>query len=229
MSNVLQFPAARRRTEASFVSTRQRPTEPLTETARNQRLREERQKVWDRAETATRYWRAKIEYDYICPLAAKHSIIPTPALHAVDDQGFNVRNWREAQVAQLLTPAPTMAAITWKRQAFASGEYWHIGADAAELERAIDLDAAWLAAHPTKRTNSEQVARRREFKEAMRRRIREVAASRDLSDEEIKSALTLKHREIAHFSEEHGVNLEWLLEGKGRIFAVVACEPEIAS
>jgi hypothetical protein len=41
---------------------------------------------------------------------------------------------------------------------------------------------------------------------------------RDLSDEEIKPALTLKHRRIAQFSEQHGVNLEWLLEGRGRIF-----------
>jgi hypothetical protein len=31
----------------------------------------------------------------------------------------------------------------------------------------------------------------------MRRRIRDVAASRDLSDEEIQPALTLKHQEIA--------------------------------
>jgi hypothetical protein len=30
--------------------------------------------------------------------------------------------------------------------------------------------------------------------------------------------LTLKHHEIANFTEKHGVNLEWLLEGKGRIF-----------
>jgi len=53
---------------------------------------------------------------------------------------------------------------------------------------------------------------------AMRRRIRDVAASRDLSGEEIKPALTLKHQDIARFSERHGVNIEWLLEGKGRIF-----------
>jgi len=33
-----------------------------------------------------------------------------------------------------------------------------------------------------------------------------------------KPALTLKHQEIARFSEQHGVNIEWLLEGKGRIF-----------
>lgn len=62
------------------------------------------------------------------------------------------------------------------------------------------------------------MARRREFKDAMRQRIRDIAASRDLSDEEIKPALTLKHHEIGKFTEKHGVNLEWLLEGKGGIF-----------
>lgn len=45
-----------------------------------------------------------------------------------------------------------------------------------------------------------------------------MAASRDLSDEEIRPVLKLKHHEIANFTEKHGVNLEWLLEGKGRIF-----------
>jgi hypothetical protein len=86
------------------------------------------------------------------------------------------------------------------------------------IERAIAEDLAFLAAHRIRHNKSEAMARRREFKESMRRRIRDVAASRDLSDEEIKPALTLKHQEIARFSERHGVNIEWLLEGKGRIF-----------
>jgi len=68
---------------------------------------------------------------------------------------------------------------------------------------------------PPRRTKSEALAHRREFKAAMRQRIRDVAASRDLSEEEIKPALTLKHHEIGEFTEKHGVNVEWLLEGKG--------------
>src|ERR1700722_11743224 len=65
---------------------------------------------------------------------------------------------------------------------------------------------------------SEAMAHRREFKDAMRQRIRDIAASRDLSDEEIKPVLKLKHQEIGEFAEKHGVNLEWLLEGRGRVF-----------
>jgi len=49
-------------------------------------------------------------------------------------------------------------------------------------------------------------------------RHRDIAASRNLSEEEIKPVLKLKHREIANFTEARGVNLEWLFEGEGRIF-----------
>jgi hypothetical protein len=59
-----------------------------------------------------------------------------------------------------------------------------------------------------RRTNSEAMAHRREFNDAMRQRIRDIAASRDLSHEEIKPALTLKHHEFVKFAEKHGVNVE---------------------
>jgi hypothetical protein len=86
------------------------------------------------------------------------------------------------------------------------------------IERAIADDLAFLAAHPVRRSNSETMARRREFKRAMRQRIKDIAASRDLSAEDIKAVMTLKHHEIAPFTEEHEVNVEWLLTGEGRIF-----------
>lgn len=83
----------------------------------------------------------------------------------------------------------------------------------------VCLTPDWTYGLPKQRhTNSNAMARRREFKQAMRQRIRDIAASRDLSDEEIKPALTLKHLEIARFSQQHGVNLEWLLEERGSVF-----------
>lgn len=69
-----------------------------------------------------------------------------------------------------------------------------------------------------RRTNSSAMARNREFKDAMRQRIKDVAASRDLSEDEIKPAMTCKHQAIGEFAKKHGVNLEWLIAGKGRIF-----------
>jgi DNA-binding transcriptional MerR regulator len=91
----------------------------------------------------------------------------------------------------------------------------------AELLTSVEskLRAAIVAARSLIRTPASlpEVKRRREFGEAMRRRIRIIALFQDLSVEEIKPALTLKHHEIAKFTEKHGVNLEWLLEGKGRV------------
>ena len=62
------------------------------------------------------------------------------------------------------------------------------------------------------------MARSREFKEAMRRRIRDIAAARDLSDDEIKPVLRLKRHEIGEFCIKHNVSFQWLLEGAGPIF-----------
>jgi hypothetical protein len=59
-----------------------------------------------------------------------------------------------------------------------------------KIERAIADDLAWLAANPTHRSKSEGMAR------SLRQRIREVAASRNLSDEEITPVLKLKHEAI---------------------------------
>ena len=47
----------------------------------------------------------------------------------------------------------------------------------------------------------------------MRQRVREIAALRNLSDEDIKPVLRLKHETIGCFCEAHGVNFGWLLEG----------------
>jgi hypothetical protein len=52
----------------------------------------------------------------------------------------------------------------------------------------------------------------------VRGRTRDVATSRSLSNEEIEPALRLKHKDVARFREKHDVNLDWLLEGEGRIF-----------
>jgi hypothetical protein len=144
-----------------------------------------------------------------------------PAVLAVNwrlaEQLF-VDKWRASFVKQLLTPAWDAASVAWKQNALARGKYEYCDLKPERLKHVIAEDLAFIAAHPVRCNNSEAMARRREFKEAMRRRIKDIAASRDLSDEEIKPALTLKHHEIGKFSQQHGVNIGWLLEGKGRIF-----------
>ena len=190
----------------------------LSETCRNGLLRAERDEVWRRADAVRDYWKARLEME---AAIARVKHLPegnNHPPHNPDDRWTLLANWRQALVQQLLTPAPTAAAVNWKKAAFAAGQHKHTDVKAERIERAIADDLAFLAAHSVRRSNSEAMARSREFKEAMRQRIRDIAASRDLSDEEIKPALSLKHHEIAEFTEKHGVNIEWLLEGKGRIF-----------
>jgi hypothetical protein len=188
---------------------------PSTETAKNGWLREKRKQAWRTAEAATRYWRVRIDFDHAVSIAQREEI-PEAAYHPiVDSKDLRlVERYREAFVRQLLAPAPDLMSVAWKKAALAGGQYRYVGVSSERIEHAIADDLAFLAAHPIRHNKSKAMVHRR----AMRRRIRDVAASRDLSDEEIKPALTLKHQEIARFSEQHGINIEWLLEGNGRIF-----------
>jgi hypothetical protein len=99
-----------------------------------------------------------------------------------------------------------------------AGRLYALDVTPERIERSIADDLAFLAAHPTRRSNSEAMARSREFKEAMRQRIKELAGARNLPDDEIKSVLRLKHQEIGAFAIKHSVSLTWLLEGAGPIF-----------
>jgi hypothetical protein len=193
---------------------------PATETAKNARIRTERRDAWWLAERVADYWHARWKWHHELETAQRYGIgdsgsFPPPA-HASPFEA--VDTWREAVAKRLLTPAPTLADVAWKRAKIKSDEFNRLPITLARAEQIIADDLAFLAAHPTRRSNSEAMARSREFKEAMRQRIREVAASRNLSDDEIKPALSLKHHKLVQFVDKHGLNWPWLLEGKGRIF-----------
>ena len=179
-----------------------------------------RDEAWNRASHTTSYWRARLNWHGELECAQKWGLADSGSFPpAADENRFSlVDTWREAVVKQLLTPAPNVAAVAWKRAKFSGSDFPYLPVKPERVERVIADDEAFLAAHPVRRSNSEAMAHRRAFKDAMRQRIRDIAASRDLSDEEIKPVLKLKHHAIARFTEVHGVNLEWLLEGKGRIF-----------
>jgi hypothetical protein len=190
-------------------------------TAINSDLRKERKDVWRAAEAATRYWRARLEFEdavswaqmYDAPEGHSHPDVDTA------DRNTIVASWRAALGRQILTRAWDANSVKWKQDTFAKGQHKRTDVNPKKIERSIADDLAWLAAHPTKRTgNVEACAERRAFKEAMRQRVREIAASRDLSDEVIRPVLKLKHEEVGRFCQTHGVNLGWLLEGVGPIF-----------
>jgi hypothetical protein len=205
--------------ETAAPSTLKVAAESLPVTASNGCLRKERREVWWMAEAAMRYWRTRLDFEEAVGWAQRIGI-PEGRSHLTVEAAARiplVREWREALVMQLLTPAWDANSVKWTQTTFASGQHTHTDTNPKKIEQAIADDLAWLAAHPTRRSNSEAMAKRREFNEAMRRRIRDFAASRGLSAEEIKPALKLKHEEIARFSLTHGVNIGWLLEGTGPI------------
>jgi hypothetical protein len=175
-------------------------------TAQNGHLRKQRNEAWRSAEAAARYWKTRLDFHSSVESAQSHEI-PEGRFHPAinrDDWMPMVEKWRAAFVNQLLTPAPYANSVVWKQHALANGSLEYTGLKPERLKHVISEDLAFLAAHPVRRDNSKAMARRREFKEAMRRRIRDIAASRDLSDEEIKPVLKLKHHEIANFTEKRG-------------------------
>jgi hypothetical protein len=200
-----------------------RPETPSSVTAGNSRLRKERQETWRMAEAATRYWRVRLDFESAVDWAQRMGT-PEGESHPVVDPGDwrpMVGKYRAALVRQLLTPAFDANSVKWKEATFAKGQHKHTDINPKKIEKAIADDLAWLLAHPTRRTgNSEACAKRRAFKEAMRQRVREIAASRNLSDEEIRPVLKLKHEEVGRFCKAHGVNIGWLLEGIGPMFKV---------
>jgi hypothetical protein len=161
-----------------FVRGRGRPLpEPLTETCKNQRLRDARREVWHDAGAVTAYWRARLDWHSALEFAQGRGIADADRFPPADNESRQslVDTWRAALVKQLLTPAWDVASVKWKQMALARGEHRYTDVKPERIERAIADDLAFLAAHPVRRSNSETMAHRREFKEAMRQRIRDIA------------------------------------------------------
>jgi hypothetical protein len=137
------------------VGGRDRPLpEPLTDTCKNQRLRDARKDAWNHARHTTDYWRARMKWHHKLEAAQKYGIGDSASFPLVDypERYSFVGKWREALVKQLLTPAPDVGAVTWKRTQLAGEEYTHVGAGRERIELAIAADAKWLAAHQTRRS-----------------------------------------------------------------------------
>jgi hypothetical protein len=248
-SNVVKFPSLadrggiqsmhRRHRVKREARAREIGTVELTATAQNSRLRDARKTAWNEAEIRLEYFHRRMEFECVVKRMQKMGLQEGNLHPAPMDREEAVRLWRAALVAQFLLPAPRNDCVTWKKARLAIGEIERAGMTRERAQNVIDGDIAFLAAHPTKKSvpmSNERKEKRRNFKEAMRRRIKDIATSRDIPDHEIRSVLSLKCRHIGEFATKYSVNLEWLLEGRGRIFkkdpiggefaAVVATMPD---
>jgi hypothetical protein len=170
---IIQFSTAPRRSAKIMTSTRVgedigdnlpaeitlgrtgRPLpEPTTETCKNQRLRDARKDAWNDARHTTDYWRARMKWHTALSCAQTWNVADsnTYAKSEFKEHQMLVDLWRAALVKQLLTPAPDVGAVTWKRTQLADEQYKHVGVKRERIEYAIAADAEWLAAHPTKRS-----------------------------------------------------------------------------
>ena len=136
--------------QTSFRASDERPSEALSITAKNGRLRSQRREAWRLADAVTSYWRRRLDFDSAVSLVQQWGA-PEGNFHPDVEHSSRipmVRRYREALVKQLLTPAPDNAAVNWKQAALARGQHHHIDVGSELIERAIADDVAWLAAHP---------------------------------------------------------------------------------
>jgi hypothetical protein len=144
---------------------------PATETAKNSRIRSARRDAWWHADRVSDYWRARLDWSGALGIAQQYGIADSASFPSAENENrFGlVDKWREAVAKKLLMPAPDLAAITWKRAKLKSSDFPCLPVKKERVERAIADDVAFLAAHPvrTRGSNSEAMARRREFNEAI--------------------------------------------------------------
>lgn len=130
--------------------------EPMTETCRNHKLRMSRRDAWRAAMRLTDYWSARLDWQSALSAAQEHNVADANSYPPCDDKAGNrlllLDLWRGAVVKQMLTPAPDVAAVNWKRAQLRGGQYRYTAVKPERLQRAIDADVEWLAAHPTRKS-----------------------------------------------------------------------------
>jgi hypothetical protein len=135
-----------------------RDEEGLTETCKNARLRNDRLDAWREADAVMDYWRISMKMDGAIS-RVQHCDAPEGALHPVrDPKGYwtLVEKYRLAWCHLMLTPAPDMRSVAWKRAQLKAGHHKHTGLTAERIERAIADDVEFLKAHPTRRRDLKQ-------------------------------------------------------------------------
>jgi hypothetical protein len=125
----------------------------LTITGRNLRLRLERKKAWRAADRLTRWWRARIDWQFALEMAQSYDIGDSKTYASVvhGERFVLVDLWRTALVSQILTPAPDMGAVAWKRIALRKGDCRYGSVAPEALHKAIAEDVKWLKDHPSRR------------------------------------------------------------------------------
>jgi hypothetical protein len=136
-----------------LVGRRGRPLpEPLTESCKNQRLRLSRRDAWWAAGRLTGYWRARLDWQGALSTAQSHNVADANSFPKCEGRLELVDLWRTALIKQMLTPAPDVAAVAWKRAQMRAENYRYANVKPTRLQLAIDADVEWLEAHPSRKS-----------------------------------------------------------------------------
>jgi hypothetical protein len=140
---IIQFSVTARPARASVPP-------PATETPQKLRSRAD---AWRRAGRVVDYWRARMDWHSALEIAQRYGIADSDTFPSIEiTSGFAfVEKWREAIAEQLLTPAPDLGAVAWKRGKLKRGDFVYLPIKAPSVEQVIAEDEAFLAAHPTRR------------------------------------------------------------------------------
>ena len=100
------------------IAEAESPTTFITKTCRNHRMRQGRRDSWNEARQLTDYWRARMKWFSALSLAQQYGVADSKTYADCKDYREHHRLvdlWRAALVAQMLTPAPDLSAVAWKR------------------------------------------------------------------------------------------------------------------
>jgi hypothetical protein len=126
--------------------------EGLTDTCKNQRMRNQRKEAWHKAWATEQYWSALHAWHGALEWAQRERIPDALTRPAIEENGWSlVGQWRDALMQLMLTPAATMANVEWKRAKLRAGQHVYTDIKVERLERAIAADVAFLTAHPARK------------------------------------------------------------------------------
>ena len=191
--------------------------EPATDTAKNQRLRGDRRDVWREADAVMKYWHLSMKMDGVISCVQRHGT-PEGDLHPTRDPKDYwklVVKYRQAWARLMLTPAPDMRSVTWKRAELKAENHKPTDLKTERIERAIADDVEFLKEHPTRQTRG-LMDKAREWKTAFRARVTLYAEQNGIDKSELAWLGRIKHEHLAAFADRYGLSYEWLLEGRER-------------
>ncbi|MBZ0148283.1 MAG: hypothetical protein K8F62_12185 [Pseudorhodoplanes sp.] len=124
--------------------------------AKNEDLRRDRKEAWRKADALTNFWRASLDFFDAVSRAHDHGLKDARGLARTshEERWPILERYREAMGKHLLTPAPDMAAVTWKRQQLGKT---YLGVKKELVEKSIADDIAFLDAHPTRNSRANKL------------------------------------------------------------------------